>query len=116
MPKRYESLEIVRQKSSMSQKVVTEKDADYARYAGASLADAEKMALLDTLKDCGLSNPILSLYRAFLDQRRKAYLASTSSEITKLGFILGLKDDRTSAADTRTEIDKARQASSDATS
>ena len=115
MPRRADTLEIIRQKSSMSQKVVSQKDADYALYAGASLADAEEMALLDTLAKYGITNPILALYRDYLNQRRKAYLASVSSEITKLGFILGLKDDRVSGANTRQRLDQARQASTDTT-
>ena len=92
---RYESLEIMRKKASMSQQVVSQKDADYALYAGACLEDADKMAKIDTMLSFGLIPkpyvPVVKLYRAFLNQRRKAFFASVgSTEITKLGFLLGL--------------------------
>ena len=95
MPTRQDSMEVVRKKVSMSQQVVSQKDADYALYAGASLEDADKMAKIDTLLEFGLIVkpyvPIVKLYRAFLNRRRKAFFASVgSTEITKLGFLLGL--------------------------
>jgi len=97
MPKRgrYEGLEIIRKKASMSQQVVSQKDEEYAWYAGASLDDADKMAKIDTMLKFGLIPegfvPFVKLVRAYLDQRRKAFFASVgSTEITKLGFLLGL--------------------------
>jgi len=92
---KYESLEIMRKKASMSQQIVSQKDADYALYAGASLEDADKMSKIDTVLEFGLIPkpyvPVVKLYRAFLNRRRKAFFASVgSTEITKLGFLLGL--------------------------
>ena len=96
MPRRYETIELIRQQSSMSQKVVSQKDPDYALYSGAYYEEAHKMALIDVLLKNGFFAkeiiPFVKFYRLYLDQRRKAFFASTSSEITKLGFILGLKD------------------------
>lgn len=115
MTRSYESLEIIRKKSSMSQQIVSRKDEEYARYAGASLADAETMAMIDTLEKYGLSHPIVTLFRSFLNQRRKAFLASASSEVTKLGFILGLKDARATGKGTRSQLNKARKTTSNAT-
>lgn len=98
MPKRFESLEIMKQKSSMSQKVVANKDDTYALYAGAYYQDAYTMAKIDVLLELGLIPvkvlPLAKFYRAYLDRRRKAFFASTCSEISKLGFLLGLKRDK----------------------
>jgi len=92
---RIENLEIIRRKASMSQQV-TRKDEDYVKYSGAYLPDAIKMAQIDFLLKHNLVSKkiekLVTLYRAYLDQQRKAFFASTCSEISKLGFILGLKD------------------------
>jgi hypothetical protein len=86
-------MELIRAKASMSSKIVA-KDKEYGYYSGAPLEIAEKMALIDAIKKTNLVPnsfiPILDLYRIFLDQKRKAFFASAgSTEITKLGFILG---------------------------
>lgn len=98
MPKRFESLEIMKQKSSMSQKVVANKDDTYALYAGAYYEDAYRMALIDNVLEVELLPksviPLVKFYRAYLDRRRKAFFASTCSEISKLGFLLGMKRDK----------------------
>jgi len=92
---RIENLEIIRRKASMSQQV-TRKDDEYVLYSGAYLPDAKRMAFIDfMLKHNLLPSQFVvmaKLYRAHLDQQRKAFFASTCSEISKLGFILGLKD------------------------
>jgi len=87
-------MELVRAKASMSAKIVSDKDAEYGFYAGASWEIAEKMAIIDTIKKAKLLPdsflPLLEFYRMYLDQKRKAFFASIgSTEITKLGFILG---------------------------
>jgi hypothetical protein len=102
MTRRYEALETLRKKASMSQKIVSQKDADYALYAGASYDDADKMAKVDVMLEFGLIPekyvPFVKLYRAFLNQRRKAFFASVGcTEISKLGFLLGIKDERIKA-------------------
>lgn len=91
-------LEVIRQKSSMSQQVVAHKDSEYAFYSGGSYLIASKMAMIDALIKNGLIPKgmmlFIKLYRSILNQQRKAYFAATATEITKLGFLLGLKDDR----------------------
>jgi len=82
----------------MSQQIVSHKDAEYAYYSGGSYQIASKMALIDALMKNGLipesMTLFIKLYRSILDQQRKAYFGATATEITKLGFLLGLKDDR----------------------
>lgn len=95
-------MERIRQQASMSRRLVSRKDPEYAWYAGADFYEAIMMARLDTfLKHDLLPKsmvPILKFYRAYLDQVRKAFFASVGcTEITKLGFLLGLEDDRISA-------------------
>jgi len=75
---------------------IAAKDADYSSYSGASLDIASKMAAIDVFLSSGLIDPkiapIVKLYRAYLNQQRKAFFASVgSTEVTKLGFILGLR-------------------------
>lgn len=95
MPRRTRDfMELVRAKASMSAKIVSDKDEEYGYYAGGSLEIADKMAMIDTIRKAHLLpasfEPVLELYRMFLDQKRKAFFASIgSTEITKLGFILG---------------------------
>lgn len=95
MPRNYDMLEQTRQQSTMSQQIVTKKDKDYSYYAGASYEIANKMANIDFLLKLDLFpnlTPMLKLYRAQLDQQRKAFFASVGcTEVTKLGFILGLQ-------------------------
>jgi len=94
MPKERDLLELIRRKASMSSQIVTDKDPEYSYYAGASYEIAEKMANVDFFLKSGLIPqeyvPFIKLYRAYLDQKRKAFFASIGcTEITKLGFILG---------------------------
>ena len=102
MPRRYETLELIRQKVSMSQQIVASKDPDYGQYSGASINIASKMALIDTLLKENVFpeqiKPMILFYRSFLDQQRKAFFSSVASEITKLGFILGLTHESKSAS------------------
>lgn len=91
-----ELVELIRRKATMSENIV-KKDADYGLYAGADYRTADTMAMLDTFLRLGLiptsALPFIKLYRAFLNQRRKAFFASVgSTEITKLGFIKGSED------------------------
>ena len=90
----YDLIELIRRKSSMSADIVSKKDPEYGWYAGASFDTASKMAMIDTMLKNKLISPklivIVKLYRAYLDQQRKAFFSSVgSTEITKLGFILG---------------------------
>lgn len=92
----YDLLEFARKKAAWSMQIAA-KDQDYASYSGASLEIASKMAAIDTFLKAGLINPkivpLIKLYRAYLNQQRKAFFCSIgSTEVTKLGFILGIKD------------------------
>jgi len=94
----YDLLEIAKRKSAWSMQIAA-KDKDYSSYSGASLEIASKMAAIDTFLSLGLIDPkivaIVKLYRAYLNKQRKAFFASIgSTEVTKLGFILGLKGER----------------------
>lgn len=102
MPSRYDIMERIRQQASMSKQIVTTKDHEYAWYSGASFEIASKIAKIDTFLKNGLLPKqfivLIKFYRSYLDQQRKAFFASVgSTEITKLGFLLGLTDDRISA-------------------
>lgn len=90
----YEKVESIRQRSSMSKQIVTQRDAEYAYYAGASLEIANQMADIDFYLKLGLfpkpMETILKVFRSNLNQKRKAFFASVGcTEISKLGFILG---------------------------
>ena len=87
---KYESIEIMRHKISMSQKIA-EKDSEYGRYAGASYEQSETMTLIDWIIEEGFfeDTGILKQFRSLLEKRKKAHLAVFGSEITKLGFLLG---------------------------
>jgi len=91
--------EIERRVSMAAQ--IADKDEEYAFYAGGSFGISSRIAKIDTFLKSGLIPweliPIVKLYRAYLDQQRKAYLASISSEVTKLGFILGITGETMSA-------------------
>jgi len=98
LSKRFELLEQIRQKVSMSKQIVAQKDHEYAWYSGASYDIGVKMARIDFILKNALVPasfmPMLKLYRSYLDQQRKAFFASVGcTEISKLGFILGLEDD-----------------------
>jgi hypothetical protein len=102
MPRDYDALEAIRQASTMSQQIVSKRDPEYGWYAGASWEIANKLSLIDFIIKAKLLPeamvPIIKLYRMRLDQQRKAFFASVgSTEVTKLGFILGLQGKRKSA-------------------
>jgi len=84
----------------MSQKVSV-KDTEFALYAGGHPETTTEMARIDVMLDTGLIPspliPFVKLRRALLDRQRKAWLASTGSEITMLGFLLGKKSESISA-------------------
>jgi len=92
----YELVEVNRRKAAWSMRIAN-KDPDYSSYSGASWELASKMAAIDIFLNSGLIDPkiapIVKLYRAYLNQQRKAFFASIgSTEVTKLGFILGLRE------------------------
>ena len=93
---RQDSLYEIQQKITMSQKIV-KKDKEYGEYAGGSLIINNRLAKILTLKKAELIpeslKPLIDFYLIYLDQQRKAFVGSVSTELTKLGFILG--DERT---------------------
>lgn len=99
----YELVELIRRKASMSAQIV-ERDRDYGFYSGAEYGTAKSMATIDILLRNGLLSPkivpLVKLLRGYLNQQRKAFFASVgSTEITKLGFILGVAEDAISAVE-----------------
>lgn len=80
----------------MSQKVVA-KDGNeaYGLYAGAHPEIAAEMAQIEVMLEARLIPkplvPFVKLRYMLLDELRRAWFASTGSEITMLGFLLGLK-------------------------
>lgn len=94
-------LELIRQKKSMAAEI-SKVDRDYSQYSGGSYAISSKIALIDaTLQEKVLPpalNPLLNLYRAYLQKQRKAFFASEGCDVvTKLGFIQGDPVKRVSA-------------------
>ena len=98
---RYASIEIMRRKAGMGERL-GKKDNEYSFYSGGSFEIGRKMAMVDTMLKNKLIPekmvPFVKLYRSYLDQQRKAFFVTVGSDvITKLGVLLGLKDDRISA-------------------
>ncbi|MHC3128736.1 MAG: hypothetical protein IBV52_01480 [Candidatus Bathyarchaeota archaeon] len=83
----------IKQAITLSQRLV-KKDSEYREYAGADLMTALKIAKIDSLKESGLipekMMPLVDFYRMYLVKKRKAFFASMSTELTKLGFLLGM--------------------------
>lgn len=98
-----ESFYEIKQKISMSQKIVA-KDHDYGDYSGADLETAMKISKIKTLIEAGIikPSPLINLALTMLNQKRKAFFGSTSTELTKLGFILGDERVRKSASNPTT--------------
>ena len=99
--RRYDSLESIRRKAGMGERLST-KDQEYGWYVGGRFETASKMAIVDTILKHGLIPtqfvPFVKLYRSYLDQQRKAFFVTIDSDvITKLGLLLGVKDDTISA-------------------
>lgn len=95
MPRRTKDfLELIRAKASMSATIIDQRDEEYGYYSGGNFETASRMAMIDTCLKLKMIPkelvPYVKIYRSFLDQQRKAFFASVgSTEITKLGFILG---------------------------
>jgi len=93
----YDSFESVRKRAGMGERLGA-KDKEYGWYAGGSFEIASKIAVIDTMLKNGLipknMTMFIKLYRSYLDQQRKAFFTSVGSDvITKLGVLLGLRDD-----------------------
>ena len=90
------------QKAMSSQIVAKPENIDYARYAGASYDTALTMAKIDfALKNNILPEfkELMELYLSYLDQKRKAEFSSIgTTEVSKLGFILGVTHERRSGS------------------
>lgn len=91
----------MRRKAGMGERLSV-KDKEYGWYVGARFETASKMAMVDTMLKHNLIPtqfvPFIKLYRSYLDQQRKAFFVTIDSDvITKLGLLLGVRDDRISA-------------------
>lgn len=102
MPRRndYGFLEELKQKVTMSQQLAR-KDGEYGIYSGGEFEDAKHIAQIDLILKFNMIPdkfiPMLKMFRAYLLKRRKAYFSTIgSTEITKLGFLLGYDDDTVS--------------------
>ena len=98
----YSLMERIRQQATMSQQI-SKKDAEYGNYSGGNYDDVKKIAEIDLIIEFNLIpakfRPLLELYRASLIKKRKAFFATLgSTEITKLGFLIGWEDDRIHAS------------------
>lgn len=110
MTKDYTSLYEIKQKISMSQGI-SNKDSDYAEFAGADPETARKIGNVKLCLKHGiyandLQKTMMMLYREYLDLMRKAWFASTCGEISKLGFILGDTRETESASGTRNALNQ----------
>lgn len=90
----FASLQNMFKEITMSQRL-SAKDPEYAKYAGGDYETAQKIALIDLIKEKQLLpdyyTPLLDLYRAHLDKQRKAFFATIGSkELTQLGFLIGM--------------------------
>ena len=94
----YDTLYEMRKKISMAQRL-TKKDPSFKRLTGASTQISETIALIDVATKHKIiqSDPMLEFFREFLIQKNKALFASSCSELSRLSFYLGLKDDSISA-------------------
>jgi len=89
------------QKAMSTQIVAKAENIDYSRYAGGTYETALTMAKVDfTIKENILPEsftPLLKLFLSYLDQKRKAEFSSVgTTEVSKLGFILGVTHERRS--------------------
>lgn len=92
-----DSFDLIRRKTLLGSQL-TAKDKEYSTYAGASAADASRMAMIDFILKENLASPelskILRLYRSYLDQQRKAFFSTVDADIlTKLAILVGYKQD-----------------------
>jgi len=94
--KKRDLLEIFKAKASMSEQA-SSRDPELAFYAGAFLETGYQIAQCDLfLKYNLIQEPLRTLLkfrRAHLQQKRKAELMAGMSEVSTLGFMLGMKYD-----------------------
>ena len=98
MARDYDTLYAMKKKITMAQKL-TKQDGSFKLLTGASTQISETIALIDVATKHKIipSDPMLQFFREFLIQKNKALFASTCSELSRLSFYLGLKDDSISA-------------------
>ena len=99
--KDYDSIYQIKQTITMAQRLAKQ-DTDFKAYVGASPRISETIALIDTIlkSQIKLTDKLktqLTFYRDFLIRKNKALFASMVSELSKLSFYLGIKDDSISA-------------------
>lgn len=97
MPRSYQTIELSRQKAGMGERL-GKKDPEYTYYAGGNFATCSQIANIVTMLKAGLLPPsvipLVKLYLTHLIQQRKAFFVTVDSDVvTKLGVLLGMKDD-----------------------
>ena len=90
----FTSLKNIFDQISMSQRL-SQKDSEYANYAGGSLEIANKIAKIDLCLEKQILpegfKPLLNIYRDYLIKQRKAFFATIATkELSQLGFLLGV--------------------------
>jgi len=92
----YDNIYQIKQTITLSQKLVRDKP-EFADYTGGSPEISQTIALIDSVKDAKLlseeSLKTLEFFRSHLIRQNKALFASLVSELSKLSFYYGLKDD-----------------------
>lgn len=80
----------ISQTITLSQRL-QDKDHIFGEYSGAHLQDALKLAKINALIESGLlpENELVKFIKIYIKHRQKAFFASTCSELSKLGFLLG---------------------------
>lgn len=96
MSKRPDLIELIRRKISMSQKIISDVDAEYANYVGSG-ENGNLIAILDWILKNRETFDVseddakeINLVRSLFIQFAKAdFVNLYTTEITKLGFLLG---------------------------
>lgn len=93
----YDNIYQIKQTITLSQRLVKDKP-EFALYTGASAEISSLIALINTMiKTKRISDPktieTLEFFKEYLVEQNKALFASIVSELSKLSFYYGLKDD-----------------------
>lgn len=92
----YDTIYQMKKTITLSQKLVADKP-EFADYTGGSPDISQTIALIDSIIDAKMigeeSLKTLNFFRSHLIRQNKALFASMVSELSKLSFYFGLKDD-----------------------
>ena len=94
----FDTIYQIKKTITMAQKL-TRQDESFKVLTGASPAISETIALIDSATKHKIieNDDMIKFYRDFLIQKNKALFASTCSELSRLSFYLGFRDDAVSA-------------------